>query len=76
MYHTRHRKMEVVYQIWHSDLSIPKSVTFVSPCKFVRVHPILLMDEEYVASLIGLNKNNSAVCAGIDFLLIWPLYTI
>ncbi len=31
--------------------------------------------KEYVASLIGLYKNNGAVsCVGINFLLIWPLY--
>ncbi len=34
-------------------------------------------NKEYVASLIGLYKNNCAVlCVGIDFLLIWPLKTL
>ncbi len=31
--------------------------------------------KEYVASLIGLYKNNGAVsCVAINFLLTWPLY--
>ncbi len=34
-----------------------------------------MIDKEYVASLIGLHKNNDTfLCVGIDFLLIWPLH--